>query len=163
MTMTDPEHSPRTLSRALRAVAEADSGLGASPAVEAALRDAVRAMGHTERGRVSPMFLAAAAALTVIVVGSWRLVAVHAPAPAGGASATREIATAFFPLTYGGLPVTHGHIVRLDVPRSALMAFGLGSIDVPATDSETVEADVLVGPDGLARAVRFVNYVKSEE
>jgi hypothetical protein len=160
MTMTDSEHSPRTLSGALRAVAEEDSGLGASPAVEVALREAVRAMGHTERGRVSPMFLAAAAALSVIVVGSWRLVAVHAP---DRVLATREIATAFFPLTYGDLPVMHGHIVRLDVPRSALRAFGLGSIDVPAADTETVEADVLVGPDGLARAVRFVHYVKSEE
>ena len=161
--MTDPERSPRTLSGALRAVAEADSGLGASPAVETALREAVRAMGHTERGRVSPMFLATAAALTLMVVGSWRLVAVHAPALAGGPSATREVATAFFPLTYGDLPVTHGHIVRLDVPRSALIAFGLGSIDAPAAESETVEADVLVGPDGLARAVRFVHYVKNGE
>jgi hypothetical protein len=47
------------------------------------------------------------------------------------------------------------NLVRVEVPRSAMIAFG---ISVSAEDaSESVEADVLLGPDGLARAVRFVD------
>lgn len=50
--------------------------------------------------------------------------------------------------------VAGGHIVRVDMPRSALFAMG---VDVPLeNDSETVKADLLVGPDGLTRAVRVL-------
>jgi len=64
------------------------------------------------------------------------------------------------PLTYSALPYTDAQIVRLEVPRSALENFGLAPADLPADASavshNTVLADVLVGEDGLARAVRFV-------
>lgn len=47
------------------------------------------------------------------------------------------------------------NVVRVEVPRSAMMAVGLPvSMD---RVSELVEADVMLGSDGLARAVRFVN------
>jgi hypothetical protein len=46
------------------------------------------------------------------------------------------------------------NLVRVEVPRSAMMAVG---IPVSADQaSEPVEADVLLGSDGLARAVRFL-------
>lgn len=47
------------------------------------------------------------------------------------------------------------NVVRMEVPRSAMLAVGLpvGS----GRESELVEADVMLGSDGLARAVRFVN------
>jgi hypothetical protein len=161
MTMTDPEDTRGTLSGTLRAVADEDSGLGASPTVEAALREAVRAMRQTERGRVSPVFVVAAAALTVIVVGSWRLVATRPPA--ADHLVTREVATDFLPLMYGHLPATDVYIVRLEVPRSALIGFGLTSVELPTVGRETIDADVLVGMDGIARAVRFVHQVRSQE
>jgi hypothetical protein len=162
--MSAPDRPPRTLSGALRALAEADAGLGASPAVEARLREAVRGVGSGQRVRPSATFFAVAAALIVVVSGAWRLVVTHSPTAAGGqAATTREIATDFLPLTYGHLPVTDGYVVRLEVPRAALVAFGLASIDVPAIGPDTVGADVLVEPDGLARAVRFVHLVKSEK
>ena len=46
-------------------------------------------------------------------------------------------------------------LVRVEVPRSAMIAAGFAvSADRAA---ERVEADVLLGPDGLMRAVRFVD------
>lgn len=46
-------------------------------------------------------------------------------------------------------------LVRLEVPRSAMLALGL-SVSAEQAD-ETVEADVMLGADGVARAVRFVD------
>ena len=46
-------------------------------------------------------------------------------------------------------------LVRVEVPRAAMIAFG---IPISAENAnEPIEADVLLGPDGLARAVRLVN------
>ena len=47
------------------------------------------------------------------------------------------------------------NVVRVEVPRSAMLAVGLPVN--PDQASELVEADVMLGSDGLARAVRFVN------
>jgi hypothetical protein len=44
------------------------------------------------------------------------------------------------------------------VPRSALVSFGLASPELSSMDG-TIDADVLVGMDGIARAVRFVHQV----
>jgi hypothetical protein len=47
------------------------------------------------------------------------------------------------------------NMVRVEVPRSAMLEVGLAvSAD---RVSELVEADVVLGPDGLARAIRFVD------
>jgi hypothetical protein len=49
----------------------------------------------------------------------------------------------------------------MEVPRTALASFGLASPDMQSgSSSRTVLADVLVGEDGLARAVRFVRPVR---
>jgi hypothetical protein len=67
-----------------------------------------------------------------------------------------EIATDFMPLTYGAAmsPNEGGQLVRVELPRSALATLGL-PINVDNA-SERVKADVLLGHDGLARAIRFV-------
>lgn len=44
-------------------------------------------------------------------------------------------------------------IVRVEVPRSAMIAMGFAVRADRASDM--VEADVMLGPDGLAHAVRF--------
>jgi hypothetical protein len=86
-----------------------------------------------------------------------------------------EVATAFLPLPYSSIPTRDAQIVRIEVPRAALGTFGLLPADgvgflawgsaVPAAAPAlgrgtaihgTVVADVIVGEDGLARAVRFV-------
>ena len=87
--------------------------------------------------------------------------AVDAAYNTGGGALTQsasaqEIATDFITLTQAG-PYTEAeesHLVRVELPRSALASFGL------PVNAETaggrVKADVLVGQDGLARAIRFV-------
>ncbi len=46
------------------------------------------------------------------------------------------------------------NVVRMELPRSAMLAVGLEVS--PEQVSDTVEAEVKIGPDGLARAVRFM-------
>jgi hypothetical protein len=67
-----------------------------------------------------------------------------------------EIATEFLPLVNGPdlAPSDGGHVVRVELPRSALVSLGL-PMNVERAD-ERIKADVLFGNDGLARAVRFV-------
>jgi hypothetical protein len=68
-----------------------------------------------------------------------------------------EIATDFFPLTFAAEATTSsegGHLVRVTIPRSALVAMGL-PMNVYRS-AEHVRADVVIGDDGLARAIRFI-------
>ena len=102
-----------------------------------------------------------AAVLTVVATMSWRMrtSGTTTAGSATSAAASRpEMATTFFPLAYSNLPVSNAQLVRVRVPRSALVSFGLTPLDIPAAggDQATVPADVLVGEDGVARAVRFV-------
>ena len=70
--------------------------------------------------------------------------------------ATSEIATDFIPLVQGDSLnlMESGHLVRVELPRSALVSFGL-PMNMERAD-QRVKADVVVGNDGLARAIRFV-------
>jgi hypothetical protein len=71
-------------------------------------------------------------------------------------SETNEIATQFLPLSYAS-PVNlqdGGQLVRVELPRSAMVSFGL-PVNMERY-GEKVKADVLVSADGLARAIRFV-------
>jgi hypothetical protein len=81
------------------------------------------------------------------------------PAPATGrpvrAARASQRDGLFFPLLYGddlsGLEA--GRVVRVRLPGTALASFG-----VPVSEerrTERVEAEVLLGEDGLARAIRF--------
>jgi hypothetical protein len=69
---------------------------------------------------------------------------------------TPEIATDFIPLSYMNAASLQdgGQIVRVQLPRSALANFGL-PVNMDRYN-ERVKADVLVGVDGLAHAIRFV-------
>ena len=76
-------------------------------------------------------------------------------APAANAEPA-EVATDFVPVGYGSaLDLQEGgQLVRVELPRLALASFGL-PVNMDRVD-ERVKADVLVGPDGFARAIRFV-------
>jgi hypothetical protein len=67
-----------------------------------------------------------------------------------------EIATDFMPVAYGENPneLENGRIVRVEMPRSALAQFGL-PVNMERAN-ERIKADVLIGDDGMARAIRFV-------
>src|SRR5262245_47312397 len=76
-------------------------------------------------------------------------------------SRDNEYTTDFFPLSYGdGQEPTESEevirvkVIRVQMPRPALIAFGL-PVNVERADVP-VKADLLVGEDGLARAIRFV-------
>src|SRR5687767_14445532 len=63
----------------------------------------------------------------------------------------------FYALSYAGDPnetERGGRIVRVDIPRSTLFAMG---VDIPLeNETDTVKADLLVGSDGVTRAIRVV-------
>ena len=69
---------------------------------------------------------------------------------------TAEIATDFIPLMNREslAQLDSGQVMRVELPRSALMSFGLPMNMERA--NERIKADVIVGNDGLARAIRFV-------
>jgi hypothetical protein len=72
------------------------------------------------------------------------------------AASDYEITTDFLPLTPRGslAQLEGGHMVRVELPRSALSAFGL-PVNLERA-GERIKADVVVGNDGMARAIRFV-------
>lgn len=67
-----------------------------------------------------------------------------------------EITTDFMPVGYASATTLQdgGQLVRVELPRSALVAFGL-PMNVNRYD-EKVKADVFFSADGMARAIRFV-------
>ena len=50
-------------------------------------------------------------------------------------------------------PLERGELLRIDLPREALPALGLFA---PLSTASVVPADIVIGQDGLARAVRLV-------
>lgn len=63
----------------------------------------------------------------------------------------------FYAISYGGDPSDTsdgGHVIRVDMKRSSLFAMG---VNVPLeNDGEFVKADLLIGRDGVTRAIRVI-------
>lgn len=76
--------------------------------------------------------------------------------PRAGEAEPREIVTQFFPVIQGSelIPLESGQIIRVRMPRSNLIPLGIPYSQERA--DETIQADVLVSNDGLARAIRLV-------
>jgi hypothetical protein len=68
----------------------------------------------------------------------------------------RESAEPFVPLPYAARvsPEESLDVIRVKLPRSAIMRFGFPVS--PDRVWEPVTADLVVGQDGMARAIRFV-------
>ena len=77
----------------------------------------------------------------------------HRTSPAELAVST---GTPFFPLPFSEPldPRESGEVWRVRLPRSTMASFGL-PFD-PARMNETINADLIVGQDGLPRAIRFL-------
>lgn len=75
--------------------------------------------------------------------------------PTGNAEEA-EIATRFYSLVENDAPapLESGRVVRVEVPAATLVPFGL-SITTEAL-TQPVQADLIIGQDGLARAIRFL-------
>lgn len=76
--------------------------------------------------------------------------------PLSDIAANTEIATDFLPMSYGSTANLQdgGQMVRVELPRSAMASFGF-PVNMDRAN-EKVKADVLLGVDGLAHAIRFV-------
>jgi len=75
------------------------------------------------------------------------------PAPVSGRQ-PRGVVTDFFPLTSSTLPFERGQMLRVQLPAAAMRTVGLPVREERMSDP--VQADVLVGEEGIARAIRFV-------
>jgi len=162
--MTERQNADRALKEALRAIAEEDARLGASPAVKAHLMAELSSVAAARRApswRVVGGVAAAAVLVTAIAIPIWRArgaSTVRNPDANARTMTRREVVTAFMPLAYSDVPIGACHIVRMEVPRASLVLLGVMPADsLNAVQSGTVIADVIVGDDGLARAVRFVH------
>ena len=138
------------LRAALDGLARSVSGSPPS-ATEALLLDAFRRRRYKRRAHW-PVWLTAAAALVIATLVIWSRPAVPRP----DASRQREVATDFIPLRRGPilLPDEASQIIRIELPRREMRRFG-----IPVSsefDESRVQADVIVGQDGMARAVRFI-------
>lgn len=67
-----------------------------------------------------------------------------------------ELVTDFFPLTDAPMPFEHGQLLRVMVPAATMQRVGLPVR--PERWSDRVTADVLVGDEGMPRAIRFVSF-----
>ncbi len=145
--------------------------------VEAGLRSAFRMHQAARPAELSPhsvwmpLFAGLAAALLMTLGlllmrdqpaeaphdASTTKVQVAASTPAGLLDDDTPDSDGFIPLPNAEsiAPDENVNVVRVEVPRSAMLAVGL---PVSADQSmDLVEADIKMGSDGLARAVRFVN------
>ena len=149
----------------LRLLAADMKNVSAPPRVEAHL---VRAYRERYRQRVPAAgevhrWWAAAAAVLLVAGALWLgvrqppplLVAANSGPAAVAASEEEESAFVPLPNAAGSPQDDDVDLVRVELPRSAVTALGMPAND--DGDAESVEAEVLVGPDGMARAVRFLN------
>ena len=170
----------RAVTSGLRAFAARTAGAEAPARVETALLRALRepdSLGADGPAANRPsralelLLLAAAAILAAIVIVPPRVGRFAEPAPASlpaGARATvaaREEAEAslagengdFVALSYGEdlRELDSLQVVSVELPRAALAGLGWPAADSVTTGS--VKAEVIVGHDGVARAIRFVD------
>jgi len=111
-----------------------------------------RAAGKNSRRNLNPIV---EPVQSIAGVSSKAITAKETAASVTPASAT-EITTDFMPVGYASATTLQdgGQLVRVELPRSALVAFGL-PMNVNRYD-EKVKADVFFSADGMARAIRFV-------
>jgi hypothetical protein len=159
----------RELAAGLRLLSEGSCKIAAPPRVEERLLAAFRTQSGTHpihRRRLWVPVATWAAAIAAMLAIGFFLVRSHVPEAARStATRTVERASVEIPAEFEGfipLPNTEAvaagedmDVVHVEVPRSAMLAVGL---DVDAGQAQDmVEADVMLGSDGVARAVRFLN------
>jgi len=173
----------RSLTAGLRTAASEWSYLQAPARVEARLTAAFRSHAGLAHGREiarpwhvwGPVAAWAAAAAALVLLAMFLMSGGQPQLPRRSAPGTIELAAAqavpdfgvsgdspygdddFIPLpnAAGIAPNEDVNLVRVEVPRSAMIELGFAVSAERA--SEPVEAEVVLGADGLARAVRFLD------
>jgi hypothetical protein len=126
----------------LRALAASETG-GPPPGLEAALLKHLSMQMKRRRVIAWPLVVEVLAAAAIVVIAIYSRPAASAPG---------EFVTVPYSAPIG--PYERAELVRVNVPVVALAQWGLS---VPAVDpGRRVNADVVIGEDGLARAVRLV-------
>jgi hypothetical protein len=165
---------------ALRALRDADRDVEAGPEVEVRLMRAVVARRRAGRVWIGAGAAAIAAAAGFVMLHPRRtepipqapppVIAVAAPSPPAVVEAVlpkprparrkpgapQEVTTGFYPLMELAPPFERGELVRMTVPASTMRDVGI-FVNASHLD-DPVQADVLIGQEGLARAIRFVSY-----
>jgi hypothetical protein len=151
------EQQQRALAAGLRALAASTNDASASLHVEAAVMAGFEQMtgpaaaSRPVTSRPGGAWFAIAAALTLAcVTGIW----VSQGAGERGA-VYQEAGFAAIPGTAYLPPMESGSIVRVALPVTALPSYGIQI--GPDMTNETVDADLLIAQDGLARGIRLVN------
>jgi hypothetical protein len=155
----------RELTRSLARLAEQDAGREAPARVEQALlrelelaRRARAARGQPGERRAGARWGWAAAAAVAAGLAAWAVATAplrSGPEPGRSEPALAAQDAGFIPIRYAADlgEVDAVEIVRVRLPRSA--AASLGWPEDVRLDAESVEADVIAGHDGVARAIRF--------
>jgi hypothetical protein len=147
----------RDLREALRRLAQDSDIPPAAPDAERALLDAFDAAWERKRARVrfTSWRPAAVGALLAVAATLVFVIANRSPHVPTNAPAVAPLATTEFVLWPGASELPRfesGHLMRMELPVSALPALGLTP---PSSRASVVQADVLVGQDGFPRAVRL--------
>jgi len=169
--------------QALKALAENDRDRQASFAVEARLLSDFRSRRASHRWRWVGIAAIAAGVVLVVLLSTNRapkpavsavpapaqvprqeaapVVAVAAPAPRKAGRKmprlqAREVVTDFFPLMDPAPPFERGQMLRVQLPAAAMRTVGLPVREDHLADP--IQADVLVGEEGMPRAIRFVRF-----
>jgi len=149
------------LMRAMRRLADESARVEAPPGIEAALLAEFDRAGRRRR-RLSWTVAAAAIAASVAIVFSWdRHPNVPLPAPAAVVSEDAQAEQPFVPIPYVAplAQYERAEVVRMELPVSVLIAAGF---PMRAEDpGAKAEADVVVGQDGRAQAVRILSISNS--
>ena len=169
----------RAVTSGLRAFAARTAGAEAPPRIEAALLRALRDPQTVERGGATPASPSRAVVLLLLAAAAAILAAIVVVPPRAGSSPEPAAPTAVAPATVAGgeaaavgaagenadfVALSYGEdlgeldsvqVVRVELPRTALAALGWAGSDSAQTGP--VKAEVIVGHDGVARAIRFVD------
>lgn len=150
----------------LEAARAADAESGAPQRVEAALLLAYREAHRPAPPEAAPRAFGLRAARDWLWAGlaaaaaAAALVAVTRPnaTPSAAVVAEAESEGGFTPLVYGDpwADVEAVQVVRVEMPRTALAALGYVRATPASEEATAVQADLLVGNDGIARGIRFV-------
>jgi len=156
-------HRQRALAAGLSRMAEDPKNREAPPALERRLLKVFRAQSGAglQPGRRHWAAWAAAAAVVLVAIfwTAGHRGNSHASAALQAMADLSDPDTDFIPLPYGSadpnnaVPDDDVDLVRVEVPRTALIALGLPVAEVGAT---RVEAEVALGADGTMEGIRIV-------
>lgn len=169
---------------ALRELKDADLGRGAGPEVEARLLEVFHRRSAQRKWRRAAIWTVSAAAagligmvmirpkppapplqvqrpVEVVSAAPEQAPQVHPPVRRKLRVPAREVVTPFVPLMESPPAFERGELVRVMVPAETMREAGF-----PVTNAQLagqVEADVLIGQEGLARAIRFVSFSDNQK